>query len=231
MQSYINRAIITFDRWPNKQAATCDIFDSDGSISYIEPRQGSAGTCYMMQAMGGIGEFPDIVRDIFVTPTKNDVGIHGIQFYIRGKKWHLSIDDNLLYYYSNIYYAKASADGKAIWGAILEKAWAKAKGNYVIANGGFIGTGIRALAGIPVFTYTLTDYTTESQVNTLHDLAAANDALGYIAGVGTAGGGNDQETNVCGVAMSHAYSVLAAFNMTDASNVVHRMFMIRNPWG
>jgi len=31
--------------------------------------------------------------------------------------------------------------------------------------------------------------------------------------------------------MSHAYSVLAAFNMTDASNVVHRMLMIRNPWG
>jgi hypothetical protein len=31
--------------------------------------------------------------------------------------------------------------------------------------------------------------------------------------------------------MSHAYSVLAAFTMTDASRVSHKCLLIRNPWG
>ena len=31
--------------------------------------------------------------------------------------------------------------------------------------------------------------------------------------------------------MSHAYSVLAVFEMTDASSVVHKAMVIRNPWG
>lgn len=31
--------------------------------------------------------------------------------------------------------------------------------------------------------------------------------------------------------MSHAYSILAAFSMTDASDVVHKCLLVRNPWG
>lgn len=159
---------MTFDRWPTKQSASCDIFDSTESISYVDPRQGGAGTCYMMQAMGCIGEFPELVRNVFLTETKNAAGIHGIQFYIRGKPWHVSIDDKLTYYYSRLEFAQASADGRAIWGAILEKAWAKVKGNYMIADGGYIANGLRSLTGVPVFDYYLGSYTTESELNTLH---------------------------------------------------------------
>jgi len=31
--------------------------------------------------------------------------------------------------------------------------------------------------------------------------------------------------------MSHAYSILAPFSMTDASGTVYKMYLIRNPWG
>lgn len=222
--------MINFSRWPTKQSSTCDIFDSDGTIHYEEPRQGRAGTCYVMQAMGGIGEFPELVRDIFLTKTKNDVGIHGLQLYIRGKKWHISIDDYLVYYYNSIYYAKASRDGNAIWGALLEKAWAKARGNYMSANGGFIATGVRAFTGVPVFRYKASSYNTTEELAQLHDMMKRYDDLGFISGLSTSGSG-DAYKNECGIAMSHAYSLLAAFNMTDASGVVHRMLMIRNPWG
>lgn len=101
----------------------------------------------------------------------------------------------------------------------------------MIANGGFIPTGFRSLTGAPVFVYKASSYTTDSEVAVLHDLIYQNDQLGYLGGVGTAGGGNDQDKNVCGIAMSHAYTLLAAFNMTDGSGVVHRMLMVRNPWG
>ena len=48
---------------------------------------------------------------------------------------------------------------------------------------------------------------------------------------GATGSGADSTYNKCGVANGHAYSILAAFNMTDAYRKVHSMYMIRNPWG
>jgi hypothetical protein len=48
---------------------------------------------------------------------------------------------------------------------------------------------------------------------------------------GATGSGTDSTYNKCGVSNGHAYSILAAFNMTDAYRKVHSMYMIRNPWG
>jgi len=63
------------------------------------------------------------------------------------------------------------------------------------------------------------------------DLIMAADAANYLMGAGTAGNGDDSQFNGCGIAMSHAYSILAAFNMTDASGIIYKMLLIRNPWG
>ena len=38
-------------------------------------------------------------------------------------------------------------------------------------------------------------------------------------------------TNDCGIVQMHAYSVLSAFEMTDSDSTVHKMYLIRNPWG
>ena len=56
------------------------------------------------------------------------------------------------------------------------------------------------------------------------------DSANYILAAGT-GSGADSTWNTCGIANGHAYSILAAFNITDASGTVHSMYMIRNPWG
>ena len=42
----------------------------------------------------------------------------------------------------------------------------------------------------------------------------AADSANYLMGAGTAGNGDDTTRNECGIAMSHAYSILAAFNLT-----------------
>jgi len=46
----------------------------------------------------------------------------------------------------------------------------------------------------------------------------------------TAGSGNDQENNHCGIAMSHAYSILAAFQLKD-DTYDEEVLLMRNPWG
>ena len=42
--------------------------------------------------------------------------------------------------------------GKIMWAPILEKAWAKVKGNYEMTEGGFTVSGLRAVTGAPVST-------------------------------------------------------------------------------
>jgi hypothetical protein len=48
-------------------------------------------------------------------------------------------------------------DKSAMWGPLLEKAWAKLKGSYEAADGGFLESGMRALTGCPVFSYKSSD--------------------------------------------------------------------------
>lgn len=118
-----------------------------------------------------------------------------------------------------------------MWAAILEKAWAKVRGNYVNANGGIQSNALHMLTGVPVFGYATSSITDTAGAETAYNRILAADAAGYIMTAGTAGSGNDQVTNACGIAMSHAYSILAAFSMTDAGGTAHKCYMIRNPWG
>lgn len=56
------------------------------------------------------------------------------------------------------------------------------------------------------------------------------DERDFIMSAATNGNGDDSFMNSCGIAMSHAYSVISVFTMTDASGVEHRMLLMRNPW-
>ncbi len=47
---------------------------------------------------------------------------------------------------------------------------------------------------------------------------------------GSAGSGYDYYSNSCGIAMSHAYTILAAFQITDDS-ITWNLLLARNPWG
>ena len=51
-------------------------------------------------------------------------------------------------------FAQLSSDNKTTWCLVLEKAWAKMKGNYMQADlGGYFDDGITSLTGMPVFYY------------------------------------------------------------------------------
>lgn len=56
-------------------------------------------------------------------------------------------------------------------------------------------------------------------------MKAAEDAH-YIMGATTG-----SSSNTCGITQSHAYSVLSAFTMTDASGTAHKCLLMRTPWG
>jgi len=49
-------------------------------------------------------------------------------------------------------------------------------------------------------------------------------------GSGTAGSGNDQITNALGIAQSHAYTLIGAYQLTTSSGSSLKVFHMRNPW-
>jgi len=54
-----------------------------------------------MAAAAAVAEWPDIVKNIFLTQKKNAAGIFGLSLFLRGKPHHLAIDDNILFYNSS----------------------------------------------------------------------------------------------------------------------------------
>lgn len=162
---------------------------------------------------------------MFITGTGDSpIGLYGIKFFIRGKPWIVDVDDKLLFENGDLKYMNM-ADNGSIWAAILEKAWAKVKGNYAQTNGGFVVSGLRAVTGAPVFTYVPSSSSYDlTDANTFLLLEAADDA-GYMLGAGTASGLNTQ-TNDCGLAYGHAYAIMAVFEMDSTE-----MLLMRNPWG
>lgn len=149
--------------------------------------QGSAGTCYIEASMGAIAEFPDLVKNVFITKEKNEAGIYAFRFYIRGKPWIVTVDDYFLFTEKRDgtlepVFGKVGKN-KQFWGMLLEKAWAKLKGNYEMADGGFVENGLRALIGCPVVSYRTKNQDANAVFSTLK---SAND-LNYVMGTGTFG--------------------------------------------
>ena len=50
-----------------------------------------------MASMSSVAEFPEMIKDLFVTKKKNGAGIYGVKFYIRGKPWVVDVDDQMLF--------------------------------------------------------------------------------------------------------------------------------------
>lgn len=96
-----------------------------------------------------------------------------------------------------------------LWGPLLEKAWAKVKGNYDQADGGYTANGIRALTGVPVFEYYKEDLVNMNP-DDIWEMFHLNDQLDYIMTSGTFGE-SDKTQNECGIANGHAYSLISAF--------------------
>ena len=55
------------------------------------------GDCYFMAVASALAEWPNQIKNIFLTQNKNTAGIFALSLYIRGKPHHISIDDNIMF--------------------------------------------------------------------------------------------------------------------------------------
>lgn len=116
------------------------LFGTDG-ITPADIGQGSIGNCWFMSASAAIAEVPGRMERIFLNTENylNFAGIYAVNFWTLGVPHTVIVDDYLPLKEKNGSYetlfAKVSPDG-AIWGPILEKAFAKYHGNYQHIIGG-----------------------------------------------------------------------------------------------
>ena len=121
-------------------------------------------------------------------------------------------------------YASIAKDG-ALWGPILEKAYAKLIGNYEALNGGLIGPGIETIIGSPYQDLTHDDNLTPDM---LWDLILEHKSRnGIITGGSHYSAEGDTMQNDVGISFSHAYTMLDAIELSTGD----RLVAVANPWG
>ena len=127
------------------------LFGTTG-IRPADIRQGSIGNCWFMSAASAIAEYPGRMEKVFLNNVDevSSVGVYGVNFYTLGVPHTIIVDDYLPLKKDGggTIYAKIGEDG-AIWGPILEKAWAKYHGNYNHISSGDPAMAIRTITGAP----------------------------------------------------------------------------------
>ena len=137
--------------------------------------------------MASLAEFPELIKNVFITKEKNDAGIFAVLFHIRGKPWLIEIDNFFLFKTNlpdpemSLKFAQESATG-LMWGPILEKAWAKVRGSYINAGDGHVINGFRTLAGVPSFQYYTRKLITEQEVDDAMAQLLAAEKSNFIIG-------------------------------------------------
>ena len=230
MDGKIAKGQFFWRRWED-ESPHADVFNKEGEPSYKEARQGYLGNCYVIASAASIAEHPELIKDSVLVKKKNKAGIYGFKIYIRGIPWVVSIDDNLLYQNpSKPELVFAKEDHGVMWGALFEKTWAKVKGSYAMSEGGFIQTMLSTFTGAPIFSYNGSKITDQKSADTIWNILFAGYESHYIMGGAVQGDGDDTKLNSCGMAKSHAYSILAAFKVVD-KHKVQKFLLVRNPWG
>ena len=205
------------------------LFGSSG-ISPHDIGQGEIGNCWLMHGMAAVAEKPGRVERIFLNDELSSNGIYGVQLYVLGVPTTVVIDDSVpLKSSGSTIFGKVGPDG-ALWGILLEKAFAKTFGTYEAMISGDPRTSIAMLTGAPSERF----YTSQISANALFDIIkAANEpgVWGMVSAGTPSSSGGDSDRSATGMAQSHAYTVLSAHEVTDGNGITRKLLRVRNPWG
>ena len=161
-------------------------------------------------------------------------GVYGISMYALGVPHTVLVDDYIPMKkdrrgrYSNLFSSvKGEKNGgdEALWGSIIEKAFAKFYGNYYHIEGGWSHKAIEAFVGGPyeiIQHYEKDNKDNEiTDVDTLWTRLMAHDLNHEMFGA------NPDRNPKNGIVPHHAYTTLGVTDLVPGERLVH----VRNPWG
>jgi hypothetical protein len=196
-------------------------------VDFTDPIQLQEGDSKVLNGLTAVAEYPQVIKNLFLTQSKNTAGIYAFKFYIRGKPWIVTIDDEVLLKKDGSGYYTAIGDN--LWVPLLHKAWSKVIGTYLrdIQDPRSI---MRAFTGAPTFYYTMVLEITDGPAFE-HSFIKAADDLNYIIAASIFMYGDEGVIKDNGLGAGQIYSVLSAFELKTGSTVDHKMYMLRSQTG
>ncbi|KAK7184461.1 calpain family cysteine protease [Paraphaeosphaeria sporulosa] len=226
------------------------------SYSSSDVKQGANGDCWFLSAVATICSNPNLMDKICVARDDDcqECGVYGFVFYRDGEWIWTVVDDNLYvrdqdfdaygdnydptgvkerkYKKNNqtgsdaLYFASC-ADQNETWLPLLEKAYAKAHGDYNAISGGHSGEAVEDLTG---------GVTTKIKTNRIlskerlwNELKQVNKE--FLFSASSPGSYGDDSDARRGLALSHAYSIIKAVDPKDEQGNEHRLVLIRSQQG
>ncbi|GAM89994.1 hypothetical protein ANO11243_080340 [Dothideomycetidae sp. 11243] len=252
-------------RGPRSAKRVTEIFKNprffvDGA-SAADVRQGKAGDCYFLAAVGALGEKSGLIDKICVHRDEQ-VGVYGFVFHRDGEWIHTIVDDKLYLTMSDyregsraknawtavanratseqeyratfqtgsraLYFAQCS-DENETWLPLLEKAYAKAHGDFQSIEGGFTGEAIEDLTGGVTTELFATDILDKDKFWT-EEMRHVGDKFLFGCTIGLLDRWNAPsrapDEYHQGIHPMHAYTILRATEYEG-----ERLVQVRNPWG
>jgi len=210
------------------------VYDNVASGDII---QGQLGDCYFLAAISAIAEHPDRLKRLFLTKTNEGNGLFAVALCLNGV-WEEVILDDCAPCTSSGSLAFNTSKSNELWVVLLEKAWAKVHGGYLNIEAGLTREALRDLTGASAKTY-FTKKKPEELWTRLMDAEAKHFVM--TAGSDNLSGGSDAYIAKIGICGSHAYSLLAVYQLAfdgetytrveQGEEYTDRVVKLRNPWG
>ncbi|KAJ3112569.1 hypothetical protein HK100_002285 [Physocladia obscura] len=211
-------------------------FFKDG-LSAGDIEQGSEGDCWFLAALSILASNPSLLERIMVARDET-VGVYGFVFF-RDGKWITSIVDDQLFVnfpefsdastalpqeeYERTYLRGSRAlkfarchDENETWVPLVEKAYAKAHGDYEAISGGFGGEAVEDLTG-SICSNILVQDILDTDKFWNEEFMRMNEGKVFFT---------DMFNSKFGLFGGHEYCVLAAKEVNGK-----RFLLFRNPWG
>lgn len=223
--------------WPSyKWARAEEVFGRGefavfNDISPDDIRQGEMGNCYFLCALSSLAENPGLIKRLFDTTHPNEFGVYAVWLNVDGM-WTEFVLDDFFPVIDNgrgaVQFAFSRTSEDEIWVMLLEKAYAKAYGNYHRIVGGDPVHALRDLTGAP---FDRIEDMNEKSPDEIWNKVVQAERKGWVLCCYTQGTHVTEEQQSNGIVSGHAYSLLRAEEVTGSDGRRHRIFQIRNPWG
>ncbi|XP_063811190.1 calpain-1 catalytic subunit-like, partial [Pseudophryne corroboree] len=194
--------------------------------------QGDLGDCWLLSAITSLTLYPSLFsrvvpNDQSFSPSDGYCGIFHFKLWHFGEWLDVVIDDRLPMKNGRLVYTKSDTR-EELWSALLEKAYAKVRGSYSALQGGTIPEALEDFTGGIAETVSLWRHTPEEVWDMISQSESRKSLMAcYIQA------SEPQDTgrvNEDGLVLGHAYSVIGAKEVTQASGEA-TLVRLRNPWG
>ncbi|KAL4478339.1 hypothetical protein ABPG72_009575 [Tetrahymena utriculariae] len=210
------------------------IFGKNG-IQIHKIKQGTLKNCYLLSSISCLAERPNRIAKLFKSRLISKYGLYSVFLYVNGEQREIIIDDLFPIFHQTGLFLFGGQLKQDLWILLVEKAWAKIHGGYMYLDMGTMREALHGLTGAPCENYFLEN----EKEDEIWALITQGLQKGYCITCGTKSISNKllpenqrmqvHILNEKGLASSHAYSLLGAYVLEDASKT--KIVKLRNPWG